>query len=220
MKGSPGAGVSWANTRPKDESRTTIAPPIAPPINRLLCRLVGSCPLPDVLWIGQASMVNMEVVLSVAAQEQHHNIAPSPLAVMNFVHRARAWVGLVHSVLLHQLQTARTPKGQGPDRCLKTRIHVDQINPRVLNKISAVKPAVMAEGEAHDGIASHQIDDARRLPSRKIDAVEDGGERGIVQGSRHPKQVAVTIERQVHEELRGSSRPDASKHAGVFIHPV
>jgi hypothetical protein len=50
---------SLAITRPGDESRATSAPP-NPPINVLLGMLVGSCPLPGLLWLIKGWLVIIE----------------------------------------------------------------------------------------------------------------------------------------------------------------
>src|SRR5437867_6304521 len=60
MKGSLGASVPSAITRPAGESRATIAPPIAPPISVLLRVLVGPCPLPGLLRVVEGSLGIME----------------------------------------------------------------------------------------------------------------------------------------------------------------
>src|SRR5437016_14556550 len=62
MKGLLGTFLSFslAITRPERKSRAASAPPM----KVLLCVLVGSCPLPGVLWLAKAWWVMIESVLS------------------------------------------------------------------------------------------------------------------------------------------------------------
>src|ERR1700681_2052818 len=78
MKGLLGrSSFSSAITRPEDESRAARTPPI----NVLLCMLVGSCPFPDLLWLTKAWLVIIEPVLSFFYRDfyWHPRFAPSKI---------------------------------------------------------------------------------------------------------------------------------------------
>src|SRR5512132_4438912 len=59
MNGSLGASVSSRSSAIIDRGDTSRAAS-APPIKILLCRLIGSCPFPDSLWLAKVWLVIIE----------------------------------------------------------------------------------------------------------------------------------------------------------------